>query len=177
MSSNPQILKSSNRSNSDLFSYWAHFNGQRRRLREHAGPRARGVEVWYRNDDEPADVLLGFCERTVGDQQVDTVRAHDGRRARWMQTAGEDPRPGGLHLLVNAADILHDFLERGCGRRVAVGLVNAEQELRHLLRILLVAGYWLLVTGYWLLAPAFRQPKAVSGSHQPPATSHQRPAT
>ena len=48
-----------------------------------------------------------------------------------IQAAGEDPRAGRLELLVPGADLAHDRVQ-GLGRRLdPVGLVDAEQVLRH----------------------------------------------
>ena len=90
--------------------------------------------------DEPADVLLALGVRTVGHQQLAVAQAHDGRRARRMQAAVEDPRAGGPGLLDQRVDIAHDAFQDFRRRGSAIGLVDAEQVLFHLRLLVLGAG-------------------------------------
>src|SRR5262245_11087437 len=109
----------------------ADLDRQRRRLRGLAAPLERRVEVGRADDRQPADVLLALGVRPVGHQHLVAADAHDGRGARRVQPAGEDPRAGGLHLVLQGGDVARDPVEVDRRRRVAVGLHDAEQVLLH----------------------------------------------
>src|SRR4051812_46279811 len=109
-----------------------HLDWQRRRRRRPAPPCDGGVEVGRADDREAAQVLLALGERAVGHQDVAALDPqHRGRRRR-VQPAGEDPGPGGAHLLVERGDVAADRLHVDVLGRRAVGLVDAEQVLLHL---------------------------------------------
>jgi hypothetical protein len=48
-----------------------------------------------------------------------------------VQPAVEDPRPGGLHLLLHGIDVLHDRLQDVRRRRISFRLIDGQQVLLH----------------------------------------------
>ncbi len=101
------------------------------RTRTATAPVQRGVEVGCLDDGEPAEVLLAFGVGPVGHQQVAVLDPYDGRGARVVQSAGEHPGAGGLHLLVERVEVAHDRLKQLGFEGGPVGLVDAEQVLGH----------------------------------------------
>ena len=76
--------------------------------------------------------------KTVADSMATAValkplvaNANHCRRARRMQSAGEDPRTRGFDLAIHRVELTHDRLEPLAWRRRAFGLVEAEQVLWH----------------------------------------------
>src|ERR1700754_202381 len=108
-----------------------HLDRQGERSGDLARPAERGVEVGHPDDRESAEVLLALDVRPVGHEQVAVAHAHDRGGARRVQTCGEHPRPRLLHLPVHRLQLAHDRLEHLGRRWVTVGLVDAEQVLRH----------------------------------------------
>ena len=80
----------------------------RANLRPHSSAASRSAALMMH---EPADVLLAFGERAVGRQHVAVLEPHDGGRARGVQAPREDPRAGGLHLLMQRRDVPHHLLQ------------------------------------------------------------------
>src|SRR6266545_2402307 len=108
------------------------------RLRDCCGglrcPGERGVEVLGLDDVEAAEVLLRLREGAVGGQYLAVGHAHDRGRVGFMQTAGEEPGAGRLHLLLEHADPLHELLHLLGGHRVAglsLDTVDGQQVLGH----------------------------------------------
>src|SRR6478672_9815437 len=108
-----------------------YFHRKRGRLRQPGSPFQRGVEIGRFDDGESAEVLLAFHEWSVGHERVAILHANDGRRARWMQTAGEHPAARRLELPVQGREVLHDGAKHFGRRDRAVGLVNAQQVQCH----------------------------------------------
>ena len=63
------------------------------------------------------------------DQHLAVADAHHRGRARRVQPAGEDPGAGRPELRVQGVEVAHDPLQHLGRRRLAVGLVDAEQVL------------------------------------------------
>src|SRR5262245_59114886 len=76
-------------------------------------------------------MLLAFGEWAVGGERLVAADADDGRRARRVQARREDPRSGGLQVAAPGLQAGHDRLEYLRWRRIAVGLVDAQQILLH----------------------------------------------
>src|SRR5215218_3216784 len=71
-------------------------------------PGKRVVEVLGLDDVEAAEVFLRLREGAIGGQHLALRHAHDGGRIGFVETAGEHPGAGRLHLLLEDADPLHD---------------------------------------------------------------------
>ncbi len=55
-------------------------------------PGQRGIQIRRLDHPEPAELLLGLRERPFGGEDLIALDAHDRRRGRRVQAAGEDPR-------------------------------------------------------------------------------------
>jgi len=104
---------------------------ERRGARHPARPAERGVEIVGLDHDEAADVLLAFGKGTIRREHVAVFHADDGCGAGRVQPAREHPYARALHLLPHGADLAHDGLEDLRWRRLAIGLIHAEEILRH----------------------------------------------
>src|SRR5690606_27120598 len=85
-----------------------HLDGQCGGVGETARPLQRLVEVGHVDHVEATEMLLALDVRTVGRHRVPLVRAHDRRRVRWVQAAGEHPDPCLLDLVLPRLNLLHD---------------------------------------------------------------------
>jgi hypothetical protein len=111
-----------------------HLDGQRDDACDSARPGQRLVEVGGVDDVDPADVLLPLEVRTVGDEYVSFPHPDDGRGGRRVQSRGEHPDAGGPHLVVERGEVAHHPLEYLGWGRAAIGLIDAEQVLSHVVR-------------------------------------------
>src|SRR3989475_8930264 len=109
-----------------------HLDREGDRPRELATPLERGVEIGCVDDAEPADVLLALRVGAVGYEHLAGLEPKDRRRACRVQAAVEDPGPGRLHLTNHDVDISHHSCEVNGRWGWPVGLIDAEQVLRHL---------------------------------------------
>src|SRR5262249_53157885 len=103
------------------------------RLGELAAPIQRRVEVGSRDDREPAEVLLTLGEWAVRDEYVAAGGPQHGGGAWSVQSTGEHPRAGGLHLRPPVIQDPRDLLQHLGRGRSSLGLVHAEQVLLHCL--------------------------------------------
>src|SRR5690625_919724 len=109
----------------------AYLDRQRGRGGDPPRPLERGVEVGRLDQGETTQVLLALDERTVGHQRVTAVVAYDRRDLGRLQSEVEHPRTGRLHLFGQCGQLGHHRVERLGRRWRAVGLIDAEQILRH----------------------------------------------
>ena len=94
-------------------------------------PLQRLVEVAHLEQHEPAELLLGLHERTVGDLAAVRAHADRRRRARALEALAGDQharRARGLAELAPRAERLRDLLRR----RVEVGHLLAVERQQHL---------------------------------------------
>ena len=59
------------------------------------------------------------------------LHAEHGCGVRRVESPGKHPHAGGLHLVPDRIDVAHDLFQDRGGRRLAVGLIHAEQILLH----------------------------------------------
>src|ERR1051326_449357 len=110
---------------------WTDFDWQRQRPGGFAAPFEGGVQVRRLDDNEAADVLLALGIRAVGDHGFALLKTHRRGGASDMQTDAEDPGASSLHLLAEGVGVAHDGVQDLRWRRIAIGLVDAEQIARH----------------------------------------------
>src|SRR5207249_9345576 len=108
------------------------------RLRDCCGglrrPGERCVEVVGLDDVEAAEMFLRLREGAVGGQHLAVGHTHDRCGVGFVQGAAEQPSAGGLHLLLEDADPLHELPHLLLGHRVtdlALDAVHGQQVLRH----------------------------------------------
>ena len=89
--------------------------------------REGGIEVRRLHHPEATELLLGLTEGSVGHHHIGAPAVDDRRGARFVQAAGEDPRPALLEVRVEGVGggirLLHLRL-RGGGVALAVALGN-----------------------------------------------------
>src|SRR4051794_39239723 len=67
-----------------IFPKWPHLDGKRRGTCVTLCPSECLIEIFSPNYRDAADVLLAFCERTIGDQSLSTFHSNDGRGGCFM---------------------------------------------------------------------------------------------
>src|SRR5258708_4347882 len=97
------------------------------------GPLERRVQVASCDHPEPADMLLAFGKRTVGDQDLAALMdPHDGGGVRGVKSPAEHPCTAGPKLAVEGVDVpVHLLSGLGRGLRAALDRVNGEHVLLH----------------------------------------------
>src|SRR6266511_2753416 len=128
-------------------------------------PGERGVEIFGLDDVEAAEVFLRLRKRAVGGQHLAVGHAHDGGGVGFVQTAGEEPGTGRLHLVLEDADPLHELPHLLLGHRVAglaLDSVDGQQVLGHADPPLVVGGTSRLSPNYERASPGLTRPKKSS---------------